>query len=81
MGSEKDCLNEATRAEDILLGALGFDCEAKIIDVELTPEGYRGHARWSDEEEVFDFESDVEADELEIWAVNILNQGKGTTSS
>ena len=66
-----DFLNERTRAEDILLGALGFGEEAKILSIEVTPNGYRGKGRWADGE-LFNFESDSEPDELEVWALKVL---------
>lgn len=68
-----DFLKEETRAEDILLGALGFGEEASIISVKETDEGYAGRGRWSDGEE-FDFESDDGIDELERWAISIINK-------
>jgi hypothetical protein len=73
MGKKENCLDEKTRAEDILLGSLGFDSEAKIIEVKLTAQGYQGRGRWSDDNETFDFQSEEEADELEKWAVGVLN--------
>lgn len=67
-------LSETNRAEDIILGALGFGEDAHIVTVELLPNGYyRGTGRYSDGE-VFEFESDVEADELERWAIDILHR-------
>lgn len=70
----ESCLNEVNRAEDILLGALGFGEEASILSVVLTPEGfYRGQGRFKDGE-TFDFESDIEADDLERWAIEVLSR-------
>lgn len=66
-----DFLSEKVRAEDILLGSLGFGEEAKIISIEITPNGYKGVARWSDGEET-PFENDEEIDELQRWALKIL---------
>lgn len=69
----KDFLNEHTRAEDILLGALGFDEDAKIIEVSLTSnDHYSGTACWGDGEE-FSFLSDTVVTDLERWAVGILS--------
>ena len=67
----EDCLDEQTRAEDILLGSLGLAEDARIVSVERTAEGYRGRAAWSDGEE-FEFESDDEPGELELWALRVL---------
>lgn len=67
----EDFLNERTRAEDILLGALGFGEEATIVSVEKTRKGYRGVAKWASGE-TFEFSSDEELDELEEWALSIL---------
>jgi hypothetical protein len=67
-------LSETNRAEDILLGALGFGEDAVIVTVELTETGcYRGTGRYKDGE-TFEFESDIEADELERWAVEVLSR-------
>ena len=66
------CLSEKIRAEDILLGSLGLDGDAKIISVESTSRGYRGIARWPDGEEL-PFQSDEEVDELQRWALKILS--------
>lgn len=67
-------LNEVNRAEDILLGALGFGEDASIVSVELTDNGfYRGQGRYKDGE-TFDFVSDLEADDLERWAIGVLRQ-------
>lgn len=67
----EDGLDPHTRAEDILLGSLGLGEEARIVIVERTSDGYRGRAVWSDGEE-FDFESEEEPGELELWALEVL---------
>ena len=67
----EDFLNEETRAQDILLGAVGIDGDAEIINVELRGMGYRGIARWPDGETT-EFESEDELNELEIWALEVL---------
>ncbi|NLF26181.1 MAG: hypothetical protein GX589_11075 [Deltaproteobacteria bacterium] len=67
----EDFLDEETRAEDILLGSVGIDGDAKIVNVELRGMGYRGIARWPDGE-VAEFESEDELNELEAWAIEIL---------
>lgn len=69
--ASKDELTPEMRAEDILLGSLGFGEDAKVISVERTAEGYRGVGKWPDGEE-FTFESDDELDELQEWALTIL---------
>jgi len=64
-------LDEKTRAEDIILGSLGYAEEASIVSIEVTKEGYCGQGIWSDGE-TFDFESTEEIDDLEQWALSIL---------
>lgn len=66
-----DQLDERTRAEDILLGPLGFGESAHIIKVEESASGYHGHGRWDDGEE-FTFECCDGLDELSRWALGIL---------
>jgi hypothetical protein len=66
-------LDEKIRAEDIILGTLGFDTEAKIIKIYQTKEGFSGKAQWADGEQ-FDFQSEDELSELEIWALKILEK-------
>lgn len=67
----EDFLSERNRAEDILLGSLGFGEDARILRVERTSGGYRGVACWPDGEE-FAFESEDELDDLEQWALTQL---------
>ncbi|MCI5064608.1 hypothetical protein MRY87_02660 [bacterium] len=72
MGKKKDdFLAERVRAEDILLGGLGFGEEATIIDVVLERDLYRGRGRWRDGTE-FEFESDEEPSDLERWAIEVM---------
>jgi hypothetical protein len=59
------------RAEDILLGSLGFGEEARLLSIEHCKDGYRGTGVWSDGE-TFEFESDDELSELETWALEVL---------
>lgn len=73
MASE-ECLDVKNRAADILLGALGYDVDARITKVEATADGYRGQGIWSDGE-VFNFESEDELTELERWALTVLLDG------
>jgi hypothetical protein len=69
----KDFLDERTRAEDIILGSLGFGEEATLLEIHRTSEGFEGTGQWSDGED-FSFESEegVALDDLEDWALNIL---------
>ncbi|MBX7143415.1 MAG: hypothetical protein K1X79_03110 [Oligoflexia bacterium] len=67
----EDFLAERARAEDIILGSLGFGEEASIVSVEILPQGFRGLGRWQDGE-TFDFESNEELTDLESWALKIL---------
>jgi hypothetical protein len=66
-----DFLAEKIRAEDILLGSLGYGESASIISIEKTPTGYRGLGKWDDGEE-FEFECEDELDDLQLWALGIL---------
>jgi len=66
--------NERSRAEDILLGSLGYSEAANILTVSRTSQGgYCGRASWTDGEE-FDFESEGDLEYLEEWALNILEK-------
>lgn len=67
----EDFLNEEQRAEDILLGALGYGEDAHIVSVERTADGFRGDGRYGDGE-AFSFSSDFELDDLDRWALDIL---------
>ena len=71
--NKENCLDQKIRAEDILLGNLGFDTDAKIIEVRLAGPGYAGRAKFSDGE-VIDFESTEELSDLERWALEILKR-------
>ena len=68
-----DDLSPQVRAEDIILGSLGYGEEARIVSIERTPEGFKGIGRWADGEE-FSFENDDEVDELTEWALGIVLQ-------
>ena len=63
-----DGLDEQTRAEDILLGSLGLGEDAHILKISYTEKGYSGIAIWSDGEK-FEFSSEDELSDLEIWAL------------
>jgi hypothetical protein len=69
--AKENCLDERTRAEDIILGSLGFGEEATIISIEASNDGFRGQGRWSDGQ-TFEFASEEELSELESWAIRIL---------
>ena len=68
---KEECLSERIRAEDILLGSLGFAEDASIVTVEVTPSGYQGTAQWQDGEQ-FRFEWNEEVDDLQRWALEIF---------
>lgn len=76
MKKNSDDLSPQLRAEDILLGSLGFGQEAKIVRVEKTAAGYSGTGVWPDGER-FQFENDDELDPLQIWALTVLLAGRG----
>ena len=76
---ERDSLeDQTTRAEDIILGALGFGEEAQIISITRTASGFKGGGRWLDGEE-FSFENEDELNSLEEWAVTVLLKNRDTT--
>ena len=67
-----DFLNEQRRAEDILLGGLGFGEEASIIHIEVGPDGlFQGVGEFADGER-FQFAAEDELSDLEQWALNVL---------
>ena len=78
MKKDGDDLSTWVRAEDIILGSLGFGEEARVVSIERTPDGYKGIARWADGEE-FAFESDDEIDDLTDWALQILLESKDSS--
>ena len=71
MSKNADDLSPETRAEDILLGSLGYGEEARVVSIERTASGYRGVGTWPDGER-FTFENDDGVGELEIWALDLL---------
>lgn len=74
--AEKDSLEDQfIRAEDILLGSLGFGEEARIVSIKRTEKGFAGRGCFDDGEE-FDFESEDELGSLELWALGILENHK-----
>ena len=68
-----DFLSEHQRAEDILLGNLGYGEDAQIVTVQKSSSGYCGTGKWSDGE-LFEFESDTDLEDLEIWALTVLTE-------
>lgn len=80
MSKEGDDLSPQVRAEDIILGSLGFGEEARIVSIQRTAEGYKGIARWADGEE-FSFENDDELDDLQEWALKILLDSKSVANA
>lgn len=68
---DDDLNDERTRAEDVLLGSLGYGEGARVVSVHRTSEGYRGKGAWEDGEE-FEFESEGALEYLEEWALGIL---------
>lgn len=73
MKKNGDDLSPEVRAEDILLGSLGYGEDARIVSVEQTPNGYRGIGAWPDGEQ-FSFESEDEVDDLQKWALQFMLQ-------
>jgi hypothetical protein len=72
MKKNGDDLSPNIRAEDILLGSLGFGEDAKLLTVERCTVGYRGVGIWPDGEE-FLFECDEELDSLQEWALGLMS--------
>jgi hypothetical protein len=70
-----DELTPQMRAEDILLGSLGYGADARVVSIESTSSGYRGRGQWNDGEE-FSFESEDELDDLQIWALKTLLESR-----
>jgi hypothetical protein len=66
-----DDLSPRVRAEDILLGSLGFGEDARVIAIERTDSGYKGIGEWPDGEQ-FEFENEDELEELDEWALSVL---------
>jgi len=72
--SQQDDLSPRIRAEDILLGALGFGEHARIVTIHGTNNGYPGYAgvgTWPDGT-TFTFESEEPLTALEQWALAVL---------
>ena len=68
-----DFLEERIRAEDIILGGLGFGEEATLLSISSTKDGFEGTGKWPDGEEFsFTCDDQEELSELEKWALAIL---------
>lgn len=68
---KEDLLDEKQRAEDILLGSLGYGFEARVISLSASTTGYKGTGSWPDGE-VFEFESEGELDSFQYWALGVM---------
>ena len=68
---DREVITERDRAEDILLGTLGYGQDARLITVERIPNGYKGSGSWSDGEE-FSFSWDDGLDDMQEWALGLL---------
>lgn len=77
--AQEDFLAERQRAEDILLGALGFAEEAHIISVSRAAVGYRGVGQYTGGER-FEFQSEEELSEVEEWALGVFLKSGGSSS-
>jgi hypothetical protein len=71
MKKDGDDLSPRVRAEDILLGSLGFGEDARVISIERTDSGYKGVGVWPDGEH-FEFENEEELEDLDEWALTVL---------
>lgn len=67
---DKFLLDQRRRAEDILLGSLGFAEGASIVSLEKSNRGYKGTAIW-EEGDTFVFECEDDLDKLQDWAVSV----------
>jgi hypothetical protein len=66
-------LDEKLRAEDILLGALGYGAEATILEISSDESKYWGSGKFADGE-IFQFQSEDELTEIEKWAITVLSR-------
>lgn len=73
--TEKELLAPRQRAEDILLGALGFSEDARIVSIDALENGFCGTGAYSDGEQ-FSFQSEDELSTLERWALQQLIAAK-----
>lgn len=75
-----DGFDDRSRAEDVLLGSLGFGEEAQLLKIERCGDGYRGNATWPDGE-TFEFQSEEIVTDLERWALSVLLSNANTGSN
>ena len=73
--AKEDCLKERTRAEDIILGSLGFGEDASIVEIRRSDSGFVGVGRWNDGQ-TFEFSSEDQLSTLEEWALRVLSAEK-----
>lgn len=73
LSKEDDWLNEKNRAEDIILGALGYGQDAKILNIKKDEYGFQVNGEFSDGEKFQSIYQD-ELSKLEMWAILILQQ-------
>jgi len=71
-------LNEQERAQDIILGSLGFGEDVKLLSFEETSEGFKGIAIFPDGIEIA-IENDGELTHLERWALGVLASARSKT--
>ena len=71
---DNDELSELSRAEDILLGALGYSDDAKLEEVHLTEHEITLHGIFLSDGEKFVVNYDCECGALEEWAIEILRK-------
>jgi hypothetical protein len=67
----EEFLSERIRAEDIILGSLGFGEDAKITSISATQSGFKGEGVFADGDS-FVFENDEELTGIEAWALAVL---------
>jgi len=65
-------LSERQRAEDIILGGLGFGEDVTILEIKNSTFGFKGKAMYRDGSRI-DIRNDDQLSELEIWALTILS--------
>ena len=67
--------SELSRAEDILLGSMGYGEGAKLANVTIAGDQITLHGEFSDGE-AFSADIDQELSDLEHWALNILEASR-----
>ena len=71
---ESDELSEISRAEDILLGALGYSDDAKLDKISLSGDEITIHGTFHSDGEKFVTIYDCDRGQLEDWAVEVLKK-------